>query len=45
MAWLGSHGELSAQQAAATLAAQALLKPMDGAEVRRGWLHSVWTWL
>lgn len=33
--WLGSHGELSAAQAAATLAAQALLKPMDGAEVRR----------
>ena len=33
--WLGSHGELSAAQAAAALAAQALLKPMDGAEV--GW--------
>lgn len=34
VAWLGSHGELSAEQAAATLAAQMLLKPMDGAEVR-----------
>lgn len=31
--WLGSHGELTAEQAASTLAAQALLKPMDGAEV------------
>ena len=35
-AWLASHGELTAEQAAATLAAQALLKPMDGAEVG-GW--------
>lgn len=33
-AWLASHGELTAGEAAATLAAQALLKPMDGAEVR-----------
>lgn len=32
-AWLASHGELTAAEAAATLAAQALLKPMDGAEV------------
>lgn len=35
-AWLAGHGELTAGEAAATLAAQALLKPMDGAEVRRG---------
>lgn len=35
-AWLASHGELNAREAAATLAAQALLKPMDGAEVRHG---------
>ncbi|PRW61397.1 Conserved oligomeric Golgi complex subunit 1 [Chlorella sorokiniana] len=38
VAWLGSHGELSAEQAAATLAAQALLKPMDGAEVLKVFL-------
>jgi len=31
--WLSCHGELTAAQAAAALAAQALLKPMDGAEV------------
>ncbi|PSC70573.1 conserved oligomeric Golgi complex subunit 1 [Micractinium conductrix] len=36
--WLGSHGELSAAQAAAALAAQALLKPMDGAEVLKAFL-------
>jgi hypothetical protein len=39
-AWLASHGELTAPQAAATLAAQALLKHMDGAEVGAGrWLQ------
>ncbi|EFN52303.1 hypothetical protein CHLNCDRAFT_139073 [Chlorella variabilis] len=37
-AWLGSHGELTATQAASTLAAQALLKPADGAEVLKAFL-------
>ncbi|KAI3432884.1 hypothetical protein D9Q98_010466 [Chlorella vulgaris] len=37
-AWLASHGELTAPQAAATLAAQALLKHMDGAEVLKAFL-------
>lgn len=39
MDWLGSQGELSSEQLASALLALALLKPMDGAEVRLagGW--------
>lgn len=44
-AWLASHGELTAGEAAATLAAQALLKPMDGAEVLKAFLTARQTYI
>ncbi|KAL4423803.1 hypothetical protein ABPG75_001104 [Micractinium tetrahymenae] len=44
-AWLASHGELTAAEAAATLAAQVLLKPMDGAEVLKAFLTARQTYI